>query len=283
MYFHRRYLGIIFLLICILTIIVAFEKLSGNNISPLESNFSRLKDYMVMGDVFIIDANLGSDCGRPEDWDKLLRAYFPTGLTFIQEPEVQGRRRIWYITGKAQPHEKLQKIVAEGRIPDQSIGTRECLFQLYEAPPDAVGILFENGMRFHGMDVMMGRRPWSAPFALHEGDTIHLRLWWTIDYPVKLDYSVGTYLIKSNGQVYAEFKGFPQIKNPEGAVEETSKWKSGQYYIEERNLTLVYPTPRTRYPLVLDVYLDQVDKRFAAPGVDDKGFLTLQAISVMSY
>src|SRR5689334_15035527 len=162
----------------------------ADNTSPLEGNFIWLKDHMVIGDVFVTDP--GMNCGAPEEWDYYIRTYFPMGVQFVNHAE--GYRRVWYVTGSAPPNPQLQAMVADGRVNERFVGPAGCKFTLYEAPPDSKGILFENGMRFHGMDVMDGERPWSAPLVRHEGETIRLRLWWTVDRTPDLDYSINTYV-----------------------------------------------------------------------------------------
>ena len=60
-----------------------------------------------------------------------------------------------------------------------------------------LAILFTNGMRFHGMDILSpsGRIALTGPLtAQHDFSTIRIRLWWSVDQAPTADYSVGTYL-----------------------------------------------------------------------------------------
>jgi hypothetical protein len=248
-------------------------------LSPLETNFIWLKDHLVAGDVFVADA--GMACGGDEEWDYFTRTYFPTSLTFVQNPI--GYRRIWYVTGNAQPDPQQRQAVMDGRIAGRFVGPHGCLFRLYEAPPDSEGILFENGMRFHGMDVMEGERPWTLPLIRHEGEMIHMRLWWSVDHTPDLDYSIGSYIMKLSDELITEFNGPPQLVYPERAPQETSRWKPDQYYIEERDLLLPFPTARSTYRIEMSVYFWQDGSRVRANGVDENLLLTLQTLSVMAY
>ena len=272
--------GVSVLLVGIMFTPVPFHDYSiFDTLSPLETNFIWLKDHMTSGDVFVADPSM--QCGTQEIWDYYLRTYFPTGLQFVKQFE--GYRRIWYVTTDGRQNPELQAEVMKGRVPGRFVGPPGCLFRLYEAPPDSTGILFENGMRFHGVDVMDGDRPWSAPLVRHEGESVRIRLWWTVDHPVDLDYSVGTYMLWSRGQVITQVDSAPQLIYPEDAPVETSRWEPGQYYIEERELTLPFPTPKTTYSLRMAVYFWGDNVRVSAPGQDANHLLLLTPVRVMSY
>jgi hypothetical protein len=247
-------------------------------LTPLERNFIWLKDHMVTGDVFVADDS--EQCGYPEEWDYFVRTYFPEGLQFVQN--LDGYRRIWYITDNGQADPRLAGAVAKGRIAERFVGPSNCFFRLYEAPPDSEGIPFENGMRFHGMDIMEGERPWSVPFARREGETIHIRLWWSVDQPPTLDYSVGTYVLNRD-TLLAEANNAAQLIYPEGAPIETSRWQPGTYYVEERDLVLPYPTPSGDMRMALAVYFWQDNKRVAAPGLDENDLLTIGSVTIKAY
>jgi len=225
-------------------------------------------------------ADPSSRCGQPEEWDYFIRTYFPQGLQFIQNPD--GYRRVWYITYDGQQNPQLFQAITKGRVAERFVGPAGCLFRLYEAPPDSVGIPFENGLRFHGMDVMDGERPWSAPLVRREGESIRVRLWWSVDQPPPLDYSIGTYVMRDD-HVFAEADSPPQLIYPEDAPQETSRWKPGQYYVEQRDLVLPYPTPAITMYIKMAVYFWQDGKRLSAPGMDENHLLTLARLTVMGY
>ncbi len=249
------------------------------NLSELGNNFSWLKHRLLPGDVVLADP--GNHCGRPEEWDYYARVYFPNGLTFVSDPT--GYRRVWYVLFDGQADPEMQAAAASGRITRQFVGPPGCLFRLYEAPPDTGGVLFENGMRFHGMDIIENDLAWSGPLVRREGETIRLQLWWSVDAPAAQDYSIGVYALQGDGSAVASSDSAPRIIYPPDAPPETSRWIPDTLYLEERELTLPFPTPRTTYTLMLGVYFWQDTRRFAAPGVNADNLLPLRRLSVMSY
>jgi hypothetical protein len=248
--------------------------------SPLGLNFSWLTEHIQPGDVFVADP--ANRCGKPEEWDYYLRAYFPNGLTFVDNPA--GYRRVWFTTYNAGYTQSLLDTVSEHRVPGIFVGPPTCLTRLYEAPPDIQGILFENGMRFHGVDILDGERIWSGPVVRHEGEMVHFRLWWSVDRPTDLDYSVGAYLLYGSDKLIDQSNGSPELVYPPDAPRETSRWQPGQYYIEERTLTLPSGlASRRNYGLYLAVYFWQNNERVAAPGVDNARLLLLRKIDLVAY
>jgi hypothetical protein len=250
-----------------------------DTLSPLESNFRWLSDHMTTGDVFVADPS--NQCGGEEEWDYYIHTYYPGGLQFVQNPA--GYRRVWYITRDGQQDAALFGAAAEGRIPGRFVGPPRCLFRLYEAPPDREGVLFENGMRFHGYDIMNGERPWSAPTVRREGEPVRVRLWWSVDRSVELDYSIGTYILYTDGTLVTQIDGSPRLVYPADAPAETSRWIPGQYYVEDRELILPVPMPKITLILSMAVYFWQDGVRVAAPGVDDDMLLRLQTLLVKAY
>jgi hypothetical protein len=241
--------------------------------SSLQTNLEWLKGQLVAGDVLMLDP--ANECGKAEEWDYHLRHHFPTGLTFVSDPA--GYRRIWYVARDQVPPE-----VESGRLPGQFVGPPGCLFRVYEAPPDPTGLLFENGMRFHGIDVMEGDLPWSAPVVRREGESVTVRLWWSADRPIDRDYSVGFYILR-NDKLLAQTDSLPQLTNPPGSPAETSRWQPGQLYSEVRTLALPFPTPRGTYGLHLAIYFWADGERVNAPGLDANRLLFLRPFEVMAY
>jgi hypothetical protein len=252
-----------------------------DSLSPLEANFIWLQDHVATGDVFVSDPSVKCGNASIEEWDYFIRTYFPLGLTFVDNPA--DYRRVWYITTNAQEDASLRAAVHDGRVEGRFVGPPGCLFRLYEGPPDPVGIPYENGMRFHGIDVMEGERPWTAPLVRHEGETVYMRLWWSVDRTPILDYSVNTFFLRNIDSIYMESNSAPQVVYPEGAPQETSQWQPGQLYIEERNLTLPFPTARGAIGIFMVVYEWASGERIAAPGVDSDYALLLRALNVISY
>ncbi|HEX2906359.1 MAG TPA: hypothetical protein VHO69_05820 [Phototrophicaceae bacterium] len=124
--------------------------------------------------------------------------------------------------------------------------------------------------------------PWMGPPVKREGETLHLRLWWSVEEPLPLDYSVGLYLMRGD-ELLASDDSAPQVSYPADAPPETSRWQTGSYYIENREITLPYPTSRSTYTVYLAVYFWQDGKRIAAPGLNENDLLPLYRFPVMSY
>lgn len=277
---RRIILATAVLLTGIMFVPVPLQNYTGlTNLSPLEANFIWLKDHLVAGDVFVTDPAML--CGGSEEWDYFIRTYFPAPLTFTQNPA--GYRRIWYVTGNAPPEASKQAAVMDGRIAGRFVGPPQCLFQLYEAPPDDKGILFENGMRFHGMEVMEGDQPWTGPLVRREGESVHLRLWWSVDRIPDLDYSINTYVYSNNAGLVAESNGPPQVVYPARAPLETSRWQPDRYYIEERDLILPAPVGKSSVGIYLVIYFWQDGRRVPAPGTNQDTALFLQPLKIMAY
>ena len=248
--------------------------------SSLNENMEWLRDHIQAGDVLVIDPI--NKCGSASEWDYAIRAYFPEGLLIVNNPA--GYRRVWYVTFDGQQTPAWLQMVADQRVPDEYVGPAGCFIRLYQGPPDANGVLFDNGMRFHGADVLdADGRLWSPPTVRHEGETVHIRLWWSADKPIDLDYSVGTYILGDG--LLAQADGAPQLVFPEKAPHETSRWKTKQLYIEERTLKLPDQLSIGEYTYNLDlaVYDSQTNFRVAAPGEDADHLLAIQQIILKAW
>ncbi|MCB9450466.1 MAG: glycosyltransferase family 39 protein [Anaerolineaceae bacterium] len=244
--------------------------------APLGRSFEWLAQHVEWGDVVIIDpmwkdAYCGyRNCINASEWDYLIDLYFPQGLQIVSEPG--DYRRIWYLKwdGEGWHDAELAQRIETGRIAGEFVGPPEALFRLYEGPPDWEGVLFENGLRFHGVDVV-GESP--RPLVRREGDTIRLRLWWSVDMPVGLDYSFSLQ-VSRNGQLAMQSDGGPQLIDP-NLPDATSQWVPGQYYIEERELVVPLQMSSGRYPIWLAVYQWWDGERIAAPGMNDNKLLPI--------
>ncbi|MBZ0300929.1 MAG: hypothetical protein K8J31_14365, partial [Anaerolineae bacterium] len=245
-------------------------------LSPLGDDFAWLREHMQWGDVIL--SHDRNTCGATEEWDYYLRAYFPTGVRFVDTPA--GFRRIWVLNPKDLPDD-LQARLNDQHIPGRFVGPPGCLFRLYEAPPDVEGIAFANGMRFHGAEVLREGSPVSGPLVMHEGEAIQVRLWWSVDRPPELDYSVNT-LLRRGSTVYDTVDGPPLAAYPVDAPTETSRWLPGTVYVETRTLTLPFPGANT-YTVGMIVYFWADGVPISAPGVDSDGVLPLLQVRVKSY
>lgn len=121
---------------------------------PMTVLFDWLEEQIQWGDVMVVDPSISA---APHAWDYYRRVYFPNGLRFVHDPT--GYRRVWFVTADGWEDPALAASVREGRVAGRFVGPWDFLTRLYEAPPDADGVLFENGMRFHGADMVQPDSP----------------------------------------------------------------------------------------------------------------------------
>jgi hypothetical protein len=254
---------------------------------PLMANFKWLSDRLQPGDVILIDPNKEVD--KYYEWAYASKLYFPNGLQFVTDP--QDYRRVWYITFEGRRDPATDLAVRQGRVEREFVGPARFFFRLYEAPPDPKGILFENGLRFHGIDLLdpSSHIALTGPLTTHHDyESFRVRLWWSVDQPPTADYSVGTYLI-SRGQVVDQADGAPQTVSleypPNIPPSQTSQWTPGRFYIEERELHIPdFPDARPRIvDLEMAVYQWWDNTRISAPGVSQENLLRLQRFYVETW
>jgi hypothetical protein len=237
----------------VLMLITPYVPTTLSYIAPYEEFFPQLASRWRAGDVLMIDPDCR--CGHPMRYDYYQRVFFPDGLPVVTEPGAH--RRVWYLGADgAEPPPNLQTL-QQNYVQSEFLGPPEFLFQLYEAPPNPEGVLFENGMRFHGVSVLNNATPSERPVLRHEGESLRVRLWWSVDETPPRDYSISLQLIGADGLV-AQSDGAPQTvalqPYAEAAPPETGRWQPGRYYIEERTLQIPNPTPAGDYGLSLIVY-----------------------------
>lgn len=242
---------------------------------PMMMVFDWLRTQIRWGDVIVVDKSVDAP---PEAWDYYTRLYFPNGLTFVRDPTEQ--RRVWFVTVDGREDPALSARVREGRVPGRYVGPWDFLVRLYEGPPNRDGILFDNGMRFHGVDITRLGAEHYQPVAWREGETIALRLWWTVDYAVQLDYSISIRFRTPEGDTLVQVDGAPQVP---GEPSETSRWQPGRFYIDERTLRLPDDIPSGSYPLFLIVYQWWDNTRIPVPGMTDEYMLPLETIAVKAW
>ncbi|HVZ33058.1 MAG TPA: hypothetical protein VG963_11565, partial [Polyangiaceae bacterium] len=158
------------------------------------------------------------------------------------------------------------------------------LFRLYEAPPDPVGILYPNGMRFHGADIERSSTPGGPIY--HEGEPVQVRFWWSVDHPVALDYSLSLLVYggaTSGGTTQLDGPPHPTAYDGTPDPTATSQWKPGQLYIDEWDIPLPYPLTDGTYPIWMALYYWQDPKRLVAPGVDARGLLNVGQVLVHAW
>lgn len=232
--------------------------------------FAQLRENARWGDVVLVDPNCR--CLDAAETDYYTRVYFPDGLRFVPEPA--DHKRVWYVANW-QLSPALASELETTRASGIGFGPSRHFFRLYEAPPSAEGVVFENGMVFHGVD-FPGKE---GVIAAHEGESIKVRLWWSAEQPILRDYSAGLYLMTSSGDVVAQVDGPPGM----GSLPETSAWQRDQLYVEERAISVPYPAAIGNLRLRLGVYHWADPERVNAPGVFDERLLPVGQISVMAW
>jgi hypothetical protein len=244
----------------------------------MSERFDWLKENIRWGDVIVVDPNC--DCPSLETWDYFLKLYFPDGgLEFVSDPG--DHRRVFYVVFQGREDAELARRVRANRVFDSFSGPPGFMFQLYEAPPDVEGIPYANGMRFHGFDIMENGVPFAGRLVKHEGESVRVRLWWSADHPIELDYSVGLHLVRArDGWIAHQVDGPPQVTDGPQA---TSQWTTGRYYIEERELHVPYPTGNRTFNIYLAVYQWWDNVRIIAPGLDDERLLFLRSVPITAW
>ena len=254
--------------------------------SPVfEQNFAWLADHLQPGDVLMLDPDCS--CGRLEQWDYYMRVYFQNDVQVVNRVS-DDYRRIWYVRTVGRESEAFAQVQAN-RAPGLFTGAPEFQFQLYSLPPDVEGILFENGMRFHGVEVLDENGIETAQILRPEGSTIRLRLWWSIDAPLLQEYSVGIQIINyRTGELLTQADGAPQAihLNPFNTAElptSITAWQPDIFYLEERTLAIPYGLRHESFTVYLTVYDWQDGSRFAAEGVNVDNLLPLFDFDVMAW
>jgi hypothetical protein len=244
--------------------------------SPYNALFRELGPQARWGDAILIDPywQLTEDFM----WEYYTRVYLPNGVNITTQPD--GFRRVWYLTREGQQdsilYDKLQKRYIAGQI----VGSPEMQLRLYEAAPDPIGTLFENGMRFHGLDMLDTPLPNYASTLTDE--SVRVRLWWSVDQPVTLDYSASVQMQNpcANMAVIAQSDSAP---TPTNGPNQTSRWQPNHLYVEERTLNIPTEVMTGVYPLYLTVYQWWDGKRIAAPNVNENTQLLANHLFVKSW
>jgi hypothetical protein len=269
-------------LVVTMFVVIPYERYSFQTLIPLRRNFELLARHYQAGDVILRDTNCIEDggCRADYEWQYFVQAYFPDGPVFVEDPGEH--RRVWYVKQDGWQDDALEAQIADGRVLSTFFGPWDFLFQLYEAPPDPEGVRFDNGMRFHG--VQFPDAP--QPYVWHEGETVRVRLWWSVDEPIADDYSVGVYMMyeerpvdQTDGPQTIDL--FPASTAP--PPQEVSLWEPGRYYVEERELAVPDPKQTDTYPLYMAVYQWWDGERIAAPGTDDDGLYFLANVNVKAW
>jgi len=268
-------------LVGVMLLPASFDEFIIYQTPPVLQNFEWLAKHWQNGDVVYRDPT--TKVMQPQAWEYFARAYFPQGMPMVMSPS--GYRRVWYATADGWNLPETKALLETGRIPREYVGPWNLLFRLYEGPPDPVGKLFANGLRFHGMDIEGSAtgRYWVA----HENEPLKLKLWWSVDRAIEADYSITVQFLASDGSL------FTQSADRTGSVDvpkETSHWEPGRFYIDTLTLTtpdssIVGQNAINGLPLQLVVYQWWDGKRIglqnAEPGAPP--MLPLGDLNIMAW
>jgi hypothetical protein len=245
------------------------------NVPPLMTSFSWLSHEALWGDVILVDPQF-PERESAYQWQYFSLAYFPSGIAFVDAPG--DHRRVWHLSVEGQQDPATFEALRRDYVAGDSLDMGKFIVRLFESPPDRMGVLFENGMRFHGMDIVGAREP--ATTSYREGETIQTRLWWSVDAPVPLDYSVGVYLMDSQYSTRAQNSGAP---TPIEGPHETSRWEAGRYYVDQREILL--PSQILSQDLALYLSVDQWwdGQRVSAVGVNNDQLLPLATFDIQTW
>jgi hypothetical protein len=250
---------------------------------PLGVSFEALAKQVRWGDVLAIDPQWQDrycKCIEPEVINYFIRLYFPQGWQIVDDPT--GYRRVWYLKWDSVNDAAYEKRIREGRLASVFVGPPEALFRLYEAPPNPTGVLFENGLRFHGIEVI--DEP-SGILVKRAGDRFRVRLWWSVDRQPSADYSIGLQGYLAGNLVIQSDSG-PQLADPtQPAV--TSQWVPGQFYVEVREITVPRSissgTLNAKIPIYLTVYQWWDGLRIRAAGMNTDNLLETISLYIKAW
>ena len=242
--------------------------------TPFISYFSQFADTAKWGDVLLIDPSLSHVDSM--EWQYFSNVYFPKGIRIVDHPV--DFRRVWYATVNGQQNHDLFEALQSNRVAGKYFGPPTFLIRLYEAAPDSTGIAFANGMRFHGAEIIDAPDPPAVVF--RTGETIRIRIWWSVDETPALDYSVGVYLFDAQSTLLFESNSAPAV--PDTPLE-TSRWETGRYYIEERGIVLPQNAVSGTYSLYLALYQWWDRQRITAEGLTDDLLLPLPQFEIKSW
>ena len=259
-----------------------------NHTRPFEQNFHWLQEHLEPGDVMLIDPNFClRQCNEADSWAYYFRVYLGDRLEVVQEPG--NHQRIWYVRADGWHDRDTESSLLSSRIPTIFVGPWDFLIRLYEGPPDPEGILFANGLRFHGYDILENDHIDRPDYDWIEQTTAHVRLWWSVDEALDSDYSISVQVVNTkDGRLMAQNDGPPQPIHLDPVdtapiPAETSQWEPGRYYIDTRDINLPNLGSEVYANVFLTVYQWWDGVRLRATGVNDDGLLPLTPVTIWGW
>jgi len=118
--------------------------------------------------------------------------------------------------------------------------------------------MFGESLAFWGMDVDSV-----------SAEVISVRLWWTAEAPIPLDYSIGLHLLDGDGQMVAQADG-AIIDQYSSETVQTSQLIPGKLIIDAREIPLPAGLPSGTYQPSLIVYQSWDNTRLLLPDGTDQ-------------
>src|SRR5262249_2682273 len=111
--------------------------------------------------------------------------------------------------------------------------------------PSWDGVSYGGKIRLNGVDID------KADNVVSEGDSLQVKLWWSEQAPVNLDYSMSLALLDESGRLIAQADGPASAPD---TPQQTSRWQPSTYYDDTRSLKIPSGTQAGMYHLVVAVY-----------------------------
>ncbi|MBN1284216.1 MAG: glycosyltransferase family 39 protein [Anaerolineae bacterium] len=252
-----------------------------NDTYPTRDVIVYLGAHMQPDDVLLLASDLHT-LPYALDWWYYESIYAPPGGVPRLASGDLSARRIWYLEDRRKPDAALKDLMRQDHIAITSHDAGNLQITLYESPPDSdPGIRVGEHIVFRGVDVIPN--PYRAPYWYHVAEEMEVRLWWSVDAPPELDYSMSLRIVdKSTGEIIAQSDG-----PPAGALtpHATSAWEPGRIYRDDRSMKFPFDMHMGNYDLQLVVYWwgDGAPLRFTLEDGTTTDVLSLTPISVLSF
>ncbi|MEZ4668386.1 MAG: glycosyltransferase family 39 protein [Anaerolineae bacterium] len=237
---------------------------------PYRELFQQVSDTARPGDVVLLDK-----AGETDPFQQFLyQMYLTPELNSAMTTDPQAAlpaQRVWFITAHwldEDVQSDFKKIEHTHPLQDvygQCIRKWCYLIQLLQAPPLEKPLVFSEILPFYGMDQVN-----------ISSTAISARLWWKVDNPPSLDYSIGLHLLDANGKLVAQTDGSINHFNTQDVP--TSFMQPDQIYVDYRTVNLPDTLPPGTYSLSLVVYQSWDDARLILP--DGSDHTILQSITI---